>query len=468
MHPAKMHPAKMYAVILSASAMVSAGCGHESVENGSLKLAGLPDPAPVEVGDQPPANKPPADEPPSDKPVATKDSPIERQAGESTVRDWPNWMGPNHDGVSTETGWSDHWPNDGLAVCWTQQIGIGFSSVSIVDGKLYTMGHAAGKETVFCLDLETGEPGWTHSYESPLVKNLHEGGPGATPTVHGDFVFTLGKGGRLICFRRDGGKVVWSTELQEDLGVSLPEWGFNGSPLILDEMLILEGGRVVAYNKKTGKKIWQTEKHRAGYGSAAVFRQAGRTMLTTLDCDGLRLMQAVDGAEVAFFPWDSPFNTNSTTPIIIDGKIFISAGYNVGCGLLELKGGELELVYSNRDMRNHFNNSILFEGYLYGFDGNSNRGRTVHLKCMDAATGKILWQKHGFGCGSLMIANGRLVVLAENGELVLASATEKGYDELARSAFLEGRCWTVPVLHGGRIYGRNANGKLVCAQLPRE
>jgi hypothetical protein len=139
----------------------------------------------------------------------------------------------------------------------------------------------------------------------------------------------------------------------------------------------------------------------------------------------------------------------------------------VGCGLFRLQDGELIEIYSNREMRNHFNNSILLDGYLYGFDGNSNLGRVVQLTCMKYDTGEVMWQHRGLGCGSLMIANGRLIVLGEKGDLVVAKATPAGYQELARSPFLEGRCWTVPVLLNGHVYGRNAAGKLVCARLPQ-
>ena len=117
-------------------------------------------------------------------------------------------------------------------------------------------------------------------------------------------------------------------------------------------------------------------------------------------------------------------------------------------------------------MRNHFNNSILFEGFLYGFDGNSNLGRVVQLTCMNFETGKVAWKKAGMGCGSLMVADGKLLILAESGDLVLAKATPTGFEELARSSFLTGRCWTVPVLFDKRVYARNAAGKLICAELP--
>ncbi|MEO1996755.1 MAG: PQQ-binding-like beta-propeller repeat protein [Planctomycetaceae bacterium] len=381
---------------------------------------------------------------------------------------WPNWMGPRHDGVSFESGWSTDWPQDGLPVVWSRAIGIGFSSVSISGGRLFSMGHIDGQEFVQCLQSDTGQPVWSFSYRSPLVDNLHDGGPGATPTIDGAYVYTLGRGGQLYCFRADDGTVVWSRMLQEDLDVPLPEWGFTSSPFILDGQLILEAGRVVSYNKLTGVKNWQTDRHEAGYGSAARLESDGMELLATLDCDGLRIVRASDGGQVAFQPWESPFLTNSTTPIVQGDRIYVSSGYNVGCGLFRFSGGQLTSIYSNRDMRNHFNNSILLDGHLYGFDGNSNLGRVVQLTCMEWATGDVKWKQRGLGCGSLMVADGKLLLLSEDGDLVVSAASPNGYSELCRSRFLDGRCWTVPLLLDGCVYGRNAAGRLVCARLPRQ
>ena len=376
-------------------------------------------------------------------------------------------MGPNHDGVSHETGWGTQWPADGLPVAWQREIGIGFSSVSLSEGRLYTMGHVNGEEFVYCIDEETGKLIWSFHYPCQLVDNLHEGGPGATPTIDGDFVYTVGREGQLFCFEAATGRVIWKKELQTDLGIFLPEWGFSSSPYILGNQLILEGGRVVSYNKLTGQKNWQTAKHRAGYGSAAVLKSGGKTLIATLDCDALRITNAENGKELASTPWESPYRTNSTTPIISGDLIYISTGYQVGCGLFRWTGTSLEKVYSNRKMRNHFNNSILYKGNVYGFDGNSNLGRVVRLTCMNFETGKVAWQERGLGCGSLMIADGKILALAEKGDLILAAATPDGFHELARSPFLTGRCWTVPVLLNGRIYGRNASGKLIAVDLPK-
>ena len=387
---------------------------------------------------------------------------------EAVRRSWPNWLGPHHNGISQEAGWSTDWPESGLIEVWSREIGIGFSSITIDNNRLFTMGHVDGDEVVYCLNAETGKPIWSHSYPGELVDNLHDGGPGSTPTIDGEFVYTLGREGQLFCLRTEDGEVVWTKELQEDLKVPMPEWGFTSSAYVLDDQLILEAGRVVSYSKHTGAKNWQTAEHQAGYGSATSFERDGQTLLATLDCDGLRVTDSTAGQEIAFYPWDSPFLTNSTTPIVQDDLIYVSTGYQIGCGLFRLTEDQFELIYSNRQMRNHFNNSILLDGYLYGFDGNSNLGRVVQLTCMDFATGEVAWKQRGFGCGSLMAADGMLLLLSEDGTLVLAKATPDGFVEAARSRFLEGRCWTVPLLLNGHVFGRNARGRLVCVKLPDE
>lgn len=385
---------------------------------------------------------------------------------EANASDWPNWGGPGHDLVLHHSGLSTDWPKNGLPISWTREIGIGFSSMSLAGGRLMAMGHIDGSEHVWCLNAETGEVLWKHAYPCRLIDNLHEGGPCSTPTIDGDVVYTLGKEGQLFCLRMADGGIAWQKNLQEDLGVKLPEWGFSSSARILGEQLILEAGRVVSYGKSDGRKLWQTDMHSAGYGSAAVFENDGRFLLATLDCDGLRILNSKDGKQLAFREWKSPYQTNSTTPIITGDTVFVSTGYGVGCGMFRFRGDSLEEIYTNRNMRNHFSNCVLRDGHFYGFDGDSHNSRNVTLNCVNAASGESVWKHRGLGCGSLMMVDDRLLVLSDKGDLVLAEAAPAGYQELARSPFLEGRCWTVPVVSGGRVYGRNAAGKLVSAELP--
>lgn len=400
--------------------------------------------------------------------AATDDNPAALSVPASVKEsdDWPNWGGPSHDLNLRKGILIAEWPKDGLPVAWTREIGIGFSSMSVVDGRMMAMGHVDGNEHVWCLDAASGEVHWKHSYPCRLIDNLHEGGPCSTPTIDGNLVYTLGKEGQLFCLQMADGSVVWQKDLQQDLGMKLPEWGFSSSARILEKQLILEAGRVVSYDKTDGAKLWQTELHDAGYGSAATFDDQGRALLATLDCNGLRIVNSVDGTEVAFQEWKSPYQTNSTTPIISGDTIFVSTGYKVGCGMFRFWNNSLEPIYVNHEMRNHFSNSVLQDGHFYGFDGDSHSRRNVTLTCLEAATGKSVWKQRGLGCGSLMIVDGRLLALSDQGDLVLVEASPAGYEELARSPFLEGRCWTVPIVSGGRVYGRNAAGRLVCAELP--
>lgn len=389
-------------------------------------------------------------------------------ANTAAADDWPNWNGPKWSGMSDETGFASTWPEDGLPAKWTKEIGIGFSSMSVQGERLLAMGHVDGKEKVWCLNATTGEDIWVHEYPGELLPNLHEGGPGATPTIHDGLVYTLGKEGQLFCLQLSDGKVVWEKRLQDELEVKLPEWGFASSGVILGDQVIFEAGRVVSYNRKTGEMLWKSDRHQAGYGSVAVFEHQGKTLLASLDCDGLRVTNSEDGTEVAFTEWTSPYNTNATTPIVVGDLIWISTGYKVGCGLFRLKDDDLEEIYVNKNMKNHFNNSILQNGWLYGFDGDSHNGRNVTLNCVNFETGELAWKQRGLGCGSLLIVDGKILALAEKGDLVLAKADSEKYEELARTKFLDGRCWTMPVLSNGLVYGRNADGKLVCVELPRD
>jgi len=381
---------------------------------------------------------------------------------------WPHWLGPNYDGISPETNWRADWSKQPPAVLWRKNVGIGYSSVSAADGRLYTMGHQKGNETVFCLDAVTGEIIWQHTYPAKLIDHLNAGGPGATPTIDGDFLYTNSRDGRLICFEIKTGKVVWEKELTKAYDMDIPEWGFTCSPLIRGEKLLIEAGHLVALEKQTGKEIWKSKPYMPGYGTPAAFENEGTAYLAILNNECLSIARETDGQEIAAFAWPSPYDTNSTTPIIEGNTIFISTGYGKGCGLLEFKNQQLKARYTNRDLKNHFNNSVLYQDHLYGMDGNSNLGRIVRLTCLDHETGKVKWRQSGFGCGSLLIADGKLIILSDKGTLVTAQASADSYQEISRFKVLDHQCWTVPVLCGGRLYCRDSAGNLACVDLRKE
>ena len=247
----------------------------------------------------------------------------------------------------------------------------------------------------------------------------------------------------------------------------MPMWGFSGSGLVLGDKLILDAGRTIALDKMTGELLWKTKDYRPGYGSASVMQHDGRELAVVLNNDCLLVLDPRDGGLVAEYPWVTDFATSSTTPIISGNTIFISTGYNRGCTLLELKGNQLEPLYENKHMRNHMNTCVLWQGAIYGFDGNSHSRRLVNLVCIDHKSGETKWTVKQLGCGSLMLADGKLLVLSDEGELLVADASAEKFEPSARAKVLEGRCWIVPVLSHAKVYCRNAEGDLVCVDVSR-
>ncbi len=382
--------------------------------------------------------------------------------------DWPNWRGPNHNGISQEKV-----PKaDFSEIAWRKQIGVGFSSMAVSKGRLFALGSTGKKrgneETIYCLDADSGKTLWKDTYPAALVDYLHEGGPCASPTVDGKRVYGLSKSGRLVSYDVENGKKHWIVDLMAKADLPRPpEWGFAASPLILGDRVIVEATFTCALDKKTGKEIWRSKAYKPAYGSPVSFQFKGSTYLATLKTDGLVILDAATGKTITFQDWRTSFRTNSTTPIVIGNKVFISTGYRRGCSLFEFTGNSLKQVYTNKNLSNHMNNSVVLGGYLYGFDGNTHQAGPKELVCLKLADGKVQWRAEGYRCGSLMAVQDRLLVLGETGNLAMGPASPKGFKPSAQAQILRGRCWTVPILANARIYARNAAGELVCVDARR-
>lgn len=383
----------------------------------------------------------------------------------SFAADWPQWRGPNRDGISSETGWSSSWPEDGPKQAWKLSIGVGYSSVAVSDGRVYAMGNVDKTDTIYCLDANTGAEIWKHSYPCAAEGNGYPG-PASTPTVNGGFVYTMSREGHINCLNVESGDVVWSKHAVNDFGAKVPYWEFASSPLVLDKMLVLDVGIALALDKATGELIWKTKDYGdswkdeiknqgGGYSSAVAFSLDGSQALAVFNSTGLVILDPENGQELMMYPWKTAYNVNAATPIIFGDEVFIASGYNVGGVLLKISDGKLTEVWKSEETRNQLNSSVLWEGHLYGFD-------EKELKCLDWKTGEVKWAQKGLGKGSLMIADGKLIALGEKGKLVIAEASPEAFNELASAKVLEGLCWTVPVLSNGKIYCLNHEGDLVC------
>jgi outer membrane protein assembly factor BamB len=375
--------------------------------------------------------------------------------------DWPNWRGPNYNGISDEAGWSTTWPEDGPKIAWKTSIGTGFASMAVSDGRVYAMGNIGDKDILYCFDEKTGKEIFRYSYPCPLFNKQHEGGPAATPTVSGDSVYVFSKQGDVLRINAETGEVIWHKELSKDPGVKPPRWFFAGSPFVMDGMVILNAGKSgIALKVSDGSVAWQNSTEGAGYSTAMLCTVNGKKCILLFGDKEFVCVESATGKQLWQKEWRTNYGVNATTPIVDGNNVFISTGYNYGCAVLRIGPDGVREVWRNKNMSNHINSSLLWEGHIYGFDGQAGGGGK--LTCIDYRNGEVKWSQSGLGTGSLMLADGKLIVLSERGKLVIVEASPDGYKELASAQILSGKCWTVPTLANGRIYARNAAGDLVC------
>ncbi len=373
--------------------------------------------------------------------------------------DWPQWRGPNRDGISREKNWFARWPDQGPRQIWKANVGVGFSSMSVSKGRLYTMGNTGDVDSVYCLDASTGRELWKHSYPCSAKDPNGYHGTRCTPTVDNNRVYTVSREGHLYCLDATSGKVVWSKDYKTDYGAEVPKWGFATSPLVEKNMLIVEtgapGASVVALDKKSGKEIWRSGDDPASYSSPVAFTHKGQRQIAMFNTFGIVGHSARDGRELWRHPWKTSWDVNAATPIIEGDTVFISSGYNVGCALLRFTEVPPKVLWQNKNMRNHVNSCVLWQGHLYGFDDKE-------LKCLDFRTGEAKWSQKSFGKGALIIADGKLIVFSDSGKLAIAEASPQGYQELSSAQVLGGKdTWPIPVLANGKIYCRSLE-TLVC------
>jgi outer membrane protein assembly factor BamB len=369
--------------------------------------------------------------------------------------DWYRWRGPDLNGISKETGWNAQWPAEGPKQLWKASVGTGFASFSVSQGRVYTMGNSNNTDSVFCLDARTGKVVWQHSYPCPLAPNNFEGGPCATPTVADGRVYTFSRKANLLCLDAVKGNVIWAKNLNQELGLEIPNWGCAGSVLIEGKLLVLNMGSAgVALDPLSGKVAWVSGKTPGAYTTPLPLNIGADRCLAILSRQALIFVKPEDGKQIFSYPWKTSYDVNAADPIVDGDKVFVSSGYNHGGALLKVSGPP-QKVWENKNMRNHFNSCVLWQGYLYGPDDSG-------LRCLAFDTGDLKWTYGGFGKGSLMVADGKLVALSEKGELIIAEPTPAEFKPISRAKVLTGKCWTTPVLSNGHIYCRNAVGDVVC------
>jgi len=357
--------------------------------------------------------------------------------------DWPNWRGPTHDGISLEKDWKPQALSD-AKVLWRANVGVGHSSFAVADGKVYTMGNARNRDQVFCFDAATGKEVWKKSY--PCGAGNYAG-PRATPTVDGKYVYTFSREGHLCCFDAASGRSKWDRKLN----VGMPSWGLASSPLINGSRVIVNAGAAgMAFSKRNGRPSWGRG-GTGGYASVVPMKRGSRT--TLLVFGERELIGVSTGGRRSFsYPWQTSHNVNAADPVVAGNRVFITSGYGKGCAMLSSSGRR---VWQNTHMRAHFNSPVHYKNYLYGFDDAS-------LVCLDAKDGGRKWTERAPRKGGLMLADDKLIIQGESGEVMIAEASPDRYKQIARARVGLGHSWTAPVLANGRLYCRDDRGNVVC------
>jgi outer membrane protein assembly factor BamB len=409
--------------------------------------------------------------------------------GLSTVHadDWPQWQGPDRNGMSKEKGLLQEWPAGGpTLVRKIPGLGGGDGAPAIAKGRIYGMGHRGGKEVVWAFSESDGSEVWSTPLGPAFAQSPPQGkeGPGCTPTVDGDRLYVLGMGGDLACLQTADGKVVWRKNLVKDFGGKLPQWSYRESPLIDGDKLLCTPGAAdatfVALDKKTGDLLWKSKppengaggdgKKGGGGGSGAAYAS-----IVAIDADGQRqYVQLASKALVGIaatdgkFLWhyDKPANStgiNCTSPFFYDGLVFASSAYGAGGGAVKLSpqadgGIKADEVWFSKRMQNHHGGVVVVDGALYGANGGNGGGALI---CLDYKTGDVLWDARSSGKvpkGSVALADGRIYYRTEEGPILLIEPSRKEY--LERGRFdqpdrTSAPAWSHPVIANGKMYIRD-------------
>lgn len=369
--------------------------------------------------------------------------------------DWAHFRGPHYDGISREPASANE-----LKEQWRADVGTGFSSIIAVGGHIYTLGNMDQHDVLWCLRVDSGEVVWQARYPEPLDPNMYEGGPNATPTYAQGLVFTLSKKGQLKAFDASSGKQVWSRGAAEFEAIP-PIWGYSGSATVVGDTVIYNvGDRGLALVAKTGERLWSSSGQGAGYATAIPLQIGKRQAVLMMAGNELLALAVDDGSVLWRYPWSTSYNVNAATPTMEGQRVFISSGYGHGGALLDIRGKQPSKVWENKNLRNHFSNSVMVGGFIYGVDGQSG-GRGT-LTCLDGNTGAVRWQERSLRFGSVLVAGEMMMVLDERGTLIRCAVSPEGFREIDRMQILPKKCWTVPTYANGRLFARDARGHLVC------
>jgi outer membrane protein assembly factor BamB len=398
-------------------------------------------------------------------------------SGAAARGQWEQWGGPNQDFKVESAKLADEWPDKGPKKLWSKTLGEGYSAILVNDGMLYTMyrtkakgkGDTAkpGRETVVALKASNGKVAWKHSYEAvvgPGHAKEFGVGPRATPLVDGGRLYTIGVTGVMHCLNKKDGKVIWSHNLLKDFGGSVLPHGYSSSPVVYGDLVIaLVGGpghAVMAFNKADGEVVWQKHDYMNSYSTPKLIRVDGEDQVVCFMADELVGLDPKTGDQKWRVPHQNQWKQNITLPIWDEKAhlLFITSspdprGGGRGLRLTRKEGKtEVEQVWANKKVAIHHSNAVQVGDYVYTSSGGRGPGLFYAVNIL---TGEIAWKERGFSKANCVYADGRFIILDEDGNLGMAVCTPEGFEIKASVPLLKKSSWTVPTLVGKVLYVRD-------------
>src|SRR5687767_10882615 len=384
-------------------------------------------------------------------------------AAAAHAADWPQYLGPERNGVYRGPALAETWGAQGPRVVWRKAVGQGFSGPVVAQGRVILFHRVRNEEVVEALDPKTGETQWRYAYPTSYRDDFgFDEGPRAVPVVADGVVYTFGAEGQLHAVDLAKGTKLWSEDTMRRFRVPKAFFGAAGSPLVEGGRVLANiggvGAGIVAFEPRTGKVLWTATDHAASYSSAVAATIAGRRSAIFLTREGLVGLDPATGRVQFERRWRARMaaSVNTATPLVVGDLIFVSAEYGPGAGVLRVEGSNLtELWSSDEALSNHYSTSVYRDGVLYGYHGRQEFGQD--LRAVDLRTGKVHWSQDQFRGGSVTLAGDRLLILRESGELILAPASPSGFKPLARAQVLPATLRAFPALSDGFLYIRNDN-----------
>lgn len=379
---------------------------------------------------------------------------------------WTQWGGPSQDFRVDAKGLAEKWPESGPKQLWKRELGDGYSAILADGGRLYTMYRADNKEIVIALDAATGKTIWEHKYDSgPAEGHAHEfgDGPRSTPLLVKDRLYTVGVAGVMHCLNKEDGKVYWSHDLWKDeqFGGNKLNHGYSNSPIAYkNTVIVLVGGKgssVVALDQNDGKVVWKSLEFQNSYSTPKVINLDGEDQLITFMAEEIIGLNPTNGELKWRLAHGNQWKQNVCMPVWHPQThtLVLSSPEAGAKGLKLSKKGdktEVEEVWATRKIQFYHVNSIGEGDYVYGTTGMQ---APAFFAALDVKTGNVAWRERGFAKSTCVYADGRFIVLDEDGQLALVKATPEGLTVNSKTSILEKVTWTVPTLAGKSLYVRD-------------